>query len=133
MALWIDGKKLLFIGASGLQYRPAIECTLPLVIVEPLVRKFFETRNARVDKNLLPSQLSFTRGSRWIGRLSWLLVLPETWPFQRISVSFYEQGESSTVNIDYDVWMFFLVIIAPNQLEKEIFQLRAQLAAADVA
>lgn len=133
MALWRDGKWVLFVGPSGLQYRPTVSSSLPLAETKAEVRRFFEERHAVIDTTSTDATLVFTRGRRWIGRLSWLLLLPEKWSFHKIAISFGVHSEAVILTVDYDAWLFFTVIVAPNQFEREVGELRAALAAPMVA
>jgi hypothetical protein len=133
MALWRDGKWVLVVGPSGLQYRPTVSSSFALAETKAIVRRFFEERRAVIDAASTDAILVFTRGRRWIGRLSWLLFLPEKWVFHKIAISFEVHGEAVILAVDYDAWFFFTVIVPPNQFEREIGELRAALAGPIVA
>jgi hypothetical protein len=129
MALWTDGRKVLPIGRSGLQYRPTLISSLPLASTMTTVRRFFEQRGAVTDPAVAGATIRFNRGRLWVARITWLLPwFSEKWPLQSITASFKEQNQSVVVSIEYDVMCFFALITKPNYLEREIVDLRLELA-----
>jgi hypothetical protein len=93
------------------------------------VRRFFEQRGAVTDPAIGSAAIRFTRGRRWIAQITWLLPwFSEKWPLQSITASFKEQKQSVVVSVEYDVMCFFAVITRPNYLEREIVDLRSELA-----
>jgi hypothetical protein len=134
MALWTDGRKVLLTGRSGLQYRPTLVSSLPLAATMTTVRRFFEQRGAVADASVGIAMIRFTRGRRWIARMTWLLPwFSEKWPFQSITASFKEQTQSVVVSVEYDVVCFFALITKSNYLEREIVELRSQLSPSAIA
>jgi hypothetical protein len=127
MALWTDGRKLMAVGRSGLQYRPTVISSLPLASAMATVHRFFEQRGATVDPVSSSRTIRFVRGRRWVGRLTWLLPWwSEKWPLQRITATFREQQQSVVVSVEYDVMCFFALITKPNYLEREVAELRSE-------
>ena len=133
MAFWRDRMKFLLIGLSGLQYESTIHSSLPSPRTESTVLRFLQSRKCVLDVRSASGSIRFTRGNRWLGRLSWLLLLPEKWAFQTITLSVTEENELTTVHIAYDVWLFLTLIVPPNQLEREVSALRAALATQTLA
>ena len=131
MALWRNGMRFLFVGLSGLKYETTIRCGLPRSHVEAVVLEFFQSRKVVLDTaSSVPGVLRFPRGSRWLGRLSWLLFLSEKWAFQTITATVTEKEKQvAEIQLIYDVWLFLTLIVPPNQLEKEATALRAKLEA----
>ena len=130
MALWTDGRKVMAVGRSGLQYRPTVISSLPLVSAMATVHRFFQQRGATVDPAASSGTMKFIRGRRWVGRLTWLLPwFSEKWPLQSITASFREQQQSVFVSVEYDVMCFFALITKPNYLEREVAELRSELLA----
>ncbi|MDR3482689.1 MAG: hypothetical protein P4L91_18480 [Burkholderiaceae bacterium] len=128
MALWAEGKRVMFIGFSGLQYNPTAICTATPTEARTMVQAFYVERGARAIGAAEAPELSFVRGKKWIGWFSWILPLSEKWPFQTISVSFVTHTEGILVSVEYNVWLFLTTILSPNLLEKEAQELRSVLA-----
>lgn len=124
MAEWKNGKKILHVGLSGLQYRKQITTNMTEDVVSKTLIDFYSTRKAHLVLPELPSKLNFTRGSVWLGRLACLLPLSETWPFQTISTEITTENDSTILNIVYDVRMFFSLVVAPNAIEKEASEIQ---------
>lgn len=118
----------MFIGFSGLQYNPTAICSATLAETRAMVQEFYVGRGATAIGAEEAPELSFVRGRKWIGWLSWILPLSEKWPFQTISVSFIAQTEGILVNAEYNVWLFLTIVFPPNLLEKEAQALRSVLA-----
>lgn len=118
----------MIVGFSGLQYSPMAICAANLTETRSVVREFYAQRGATPIGAEESPELSFIRGRKWIGWLSWLLPLSEKWPFQTISISFIAQTNSILVNVEYNVWLFLTIIFSPNLLEKEAQALRIVLA-----
>lgn len=93
-----------------------------------MVQEFYIQRGATPNGAGETPELSFIRGRKWIGWLSWLLPLSEKWPFQTISISFIAQTDSVLINVEYNVWLFLTIIFSPNLLEKEARALSIFLA-----
>jgi hypothetical protein len=93
------------------------------------VRRFFEQRGAVIDPAAAGATIRFNRGRLWVARITWLLPwFSEKWPLQSITASFKEQNQSVVVSIEYDVMCFFALVTKPNYLEREIVDLRLELA-----
>ncbi len=118
----------MFIGFSGLQFSPTAMCSATLTETRTMVQEFYVQRGATAISTEEAPELSFVRGRKWIGWLSWILPLSEKWPFQTISVSFSAQTEGILVNAEYNVWLFLTIVFPPNSLEKEAQALRSVLA-----
>ena len=127
MALWKDNQKILFIGTSGLQYKPELQSTRSVEELNAIVRKFYERKRAVLVEDEGKSELLFVRGSKIIGRLSCLLFLSEKWAYQQIKVSISDREGHRVVSLSYDAWMYFTVIGPPNAFEKEVRALRTEL------
>ena len=129
MALWRDGVKFLATGSSGLQYEATLHCALPKGQAQMAVLEFLQSRRCALQSKEEAPAMLLTRGSRLLGRFSWLFPLPETWTFQTIKVTVIEGTESTIVRLVYDAWIFFALIVPPNQLEREAAALRVRLLA----
>ena len=123
MALWTDGKRYLWTGRSGLQYRKAIQCSRTREEAERLITGFFGDSGAKQSTGERQGMLVFTRGHLWMSRLSWILPCSEKWPRQDIVVEF---GQNS-VEVSYNVRMGCCMVFKPNALVNEAAELECLL------
>lgn len=121
MANWTDNSKILFIGTSGLQYKTEVQSNLSLKETAAQVLQFYEKRGAKFMERNAENKLYFSRGSKLIGRLSWLLPLSEKWPYHEIKVSISEVYGYPLISLSYDAWLYLTMIAPPN-----FFQMEAQ-------
>ena len=71
--------------------------------------------------------MTFTRGTKWVSWLTWLLPVSEKWPHQMITVRIKLQSQSLVADLSYDVRMVLSLARAPNALITEAGELQKLL------
>ena len=128
MTLWRDGDWLRFVWNTGIQYVSIFSVRLPLEEAHAKIRLFYESRGCRVVDESVPSRIEFRRGSRFISKLSPILVHSEKWLDHSIRIGLTGSGEFTEVSASYDARAWATVCAWPMSFAQESRELERLLA-----